>query len=53
MFNYDKIRESAAAAVCAILLTATAVSAAVGPARAVETASVQYVQAQASDSANV
>jgi hypothetical protein len=36
MFN-QKIRESVAAAVLAILLSATAISAAVGPARAIET----------------
>ena len=37
MFDYSKIRESAAAAVLAIVLSTTAISAAVGPARAIET----------------
>ena len=37
MFDYQKIRENAAAAILAIVLSATAVSAAVGPARAIET----------------
>jgi hypothetical protein len=36
MFN-QKIRESVAAAVLAILLSATTIGAAVGPARAIET----------------
>ena len=37
MFDYRKIKENAAAAVLAIILSATAVGAAVGPARAIET----------------
>ena len=37
MFDYQKIKESAAAAMLAVLLSATAVTAAVGPARMVET----------------
>jgi hypothetical protein len=37
MFDYQKIRETAAAAVLAIILSTTAVTAAVGPARAIET----------------
>ena len=37
MFDYQKIKESAAAAVLAIILSTTAVTAAVGPARAIET----------------
>lgn len=37
MFDYQKIRESVAAAVLAIILSTTAVTAAVGPARAIET----------------
>ncbi len=40
MFNIDKIKEGLLAAVAAIILTSTAVGAAVGPARAVETAPV-------------
>jgi hypothetical protein len=47
MFN--DLKQSAIAAVGAVILTVTAVGAAVGPARAVETAPVSYVQtAQAS-----
>jgi hypothetical protein len=52
MFDYDKIRESALAAVGAIILSATAVGAAVGPARAVETAPVQLAAAQISGQVN-
>jgi hypothetical protein len=37
MFDYRKIRETVAAAMLAILLSTTAISAAVGPARAIET----------------
>jgi hypothetical protein len=37
MFDYRKIRESLAAAVLAIVLSATSIGAAVGPARAIET----------------
>jgi hypothetical protein len=37
MFDYQKIRESVAAALLAIVISATAVGAAVGPARAIET----------------
>jgi hypothetical protein len=42
MFN--SFKQSAIAAVGAIILTVTAVAAAVGPARAIETAPVSYVQ---------
>ena len=45
MFDYQKIKESAAAAVLAILLSATAIGATVGPAQAVETGPYLYVQA--------
>jgi hypothetical protein len=38
MFNSSKIKETLVAAVAAVILTSTAVGAAVGPARAVETA---------------
>ena len=37
MFDYQKIKESVAAAVLAVLLSTTAITAAVGPARAIET----------------
>ena len=49
MFNFDRIdiQRIAVAAVGAVILTATAVGAAVGPARALETASVQYAEAGA------
>jgi hypothetical protein len=40
MFDFNRIKEGAVAAVAAVVLTATAVGAAVGPARAVETAPV-------------
>lgn len=52
MFDFDKIKENVAAALAAVVLTSTAVGAAVGPARAVETAPVVYAAAQASDTAN-
>jgi hypothetical protein len=37
MFDFQKIKESVAAAMLAVLLSTTAVTAAVGPARAIET----------------
>jgi hypothetical protein len=37
MFDFNKIRESAAAAALAVILSTTAIVAAVGPARAIET----------------
>jgi hypothetical protein len=43
MFN--QIKESAAAAVLAVLLSATAIGATVAPAQADDTGSYQYVQA--------
>ena len=52
MFNFDKIREGALAAIASIILTATAVGAAVGPARAVETAPISYAALQDANSAN-
>jgi hypothetical protein len=52
MFDYDKIKESALAAVGAIILSATAVGAAVGPARAIETAPVVYAQLDTAGTAN-
>ncbi|HYJ83398.1 MAG TPA: hypothetical protein VEW26_11240 [Allosphingosinicella sp.] len=45
MFDYRKIRENAAAAVLAVILSATSVAAAVGPARAVETGPALYASA--------
>jgi hypothetical protein len=45
MFDFDKIRQGAIAAVAAIVLTATAVGAAVGPARALETAPAAMLRA--------
>ena len=45
MVDYQKIKESAAAAVLAIVLSATSVGAAVGPARAVETGPALYASA--------
>jgi hypothetical protein len=53
MFDFGKFREGVAAALAAVLLTVTAVGAAVGPARAIETAPVNYVLVQGSDSLNV
>jgi hypothetical protein len=38
MFNFDKIKQGVLATIGAVILTATSVGAAVGPARAVETA---------------
>ena len=52
MFDYDNIKQRVAAAVAAMILTVTAVGAAVGPARAVETAPVVYAQVQTADTAN-
>ena len=50
MFN--SFKQSAIAAVAAAIFTFTAVGAAVGPARAIETAPVAYAQAQLSVQAN-
>jgi hypothetical protein len=47
MFDYEKIRRSAAAAMLAIVLSTTAIAAAVGPARAVETGPSLYASAPA------
>ncbi len=46
MFDYQKIKESLAAAVLAIILSTTAVTAAVGPARAIETGPSHAAPAQ-------
>jgi hypothetical protein len=50
MFN--NLKQSAIAAVGAAILTFTSVAAAVGPARAVETAPVVYAQAQSAGQAH-
>ena len=42
MFNSDKIRQGALAALLSVVFTVTAVGAAVGPARSVETSPVTY-----------
>jgi hypothetical protein len=52
MFDYEKFQRNAAAAVAALILSTTAVGAAVGPARAVETSPVVYAQLQAGTQAN-
>ena len=49
---FDNLKQNAIAAVAAAILTTTAVGAAVGPARAIETAPVVYAQAQVSVQAN-
>jgi hypothetical protein len=51
MFEMDKAKQAVMAAFGAIILTSTAVGAAVGPARAVETAPVSLVAAQVSGQA--
>ncbi|HEY0411729.1 MAG TPA: hypothetical protein VGD66_01140 [Allosphingosinicella sp.] len=45
MFDTDKIKQGVIAALAALVLTATAVGAAVGPARAIETAPVASLRA--------
>ncbi len=47
MFDYRNFKQNAAAAVLAVVLSATAVGAAVGPARAVETGPALYASAPA------
>ena len=49
---FDNFKQSAIAAVGAIILTVTAVGAAVGPARAIETAPVAYAQINVGGQAN-
>jgi hypothetical protein len=51
MIGMDKIVQGVIASVAAVLLTATAVGAAVGPARAVETAPIALAGAQVSGQA--
>ena len=45
MFDFAKIRESVAAAILAVVLSAASVGAAVGPARAIETGPALYASA--------
>ena len=45
MFNFDNLKQSAIAALAAVVFTATAVGAAVGPARIAETSPVQLADA--------
>jgi hypothetical protein len=52
MFDFNRIKEGAVAAVAAVVLTATAVGAAVGPARAVETAPVMVAAVEAGGALN-
>jgi len=47
MFDYRNIKENAAAAVLAAVLSTTSIVAAVGPARAVETGPALYASAPA------
>jgi hypothetical protein len=51
MINMEKIAQTVTAALGALVLTVTAVGAAVGPARAVETAPVSLVAAPVSGQA--
>lgn len=52
MFDFDTFRQSAIAALAAVLFTATAVGAAVGPAFTPAATSPVYAQAPVSDAAN-
>ena len=45
MFDYRKFKENGAAAILAVILSATSVGAAVGPARAIETDTNLYAAA--------
>jgi hypothetical protein len=49
---FDNLKQNAIAAVGAAILTFTTVGAAVGPARAIETAPVSYAQVQTAADAN-
>jgi hypothetical protein len=53
MFDFGKFQQVAAAALGALILTAVSVGAAVGPARAIETAPIAHAQVQAADQAHV
>jgi len=53
MFNVSRMGQGLVSMVAAVMLTATAVGAAVGPARALETAPVSLAQAQDSGQAVV
>jgi len=48
-FNLTNLQRIATAAVGALVLTTVSVSAAVGPARAIETAPITYAQADVAD----
>jgi|GEM_PF-1178367 len=50
---FDNFKQTAIAIIGTIVLTATAVGAAVGPARAIETAPVYYAQLPISSALNV
>ncbi len=52
MFKFDKIGHVAISAIATVLFSSTMVLAAIGPARAVETAPVVVAQASAQDSLN-
>lgn len=52
MFDFDRLRRSAAAAVAAIFFTATTVGAAVGPGFAPVDAPAVYAQVSFADAAN-
>ena len=46
MFDYSNMKQKLTAAVGALILSATAVTAAVGPARAIETGPALYAQTE-------
>ncbi len=52
MFDFEKLQRIALSAVGALILSSAAIAAAVGPARAIETAPVVYAAAQVANQAN-
>jgi hypothetical protein len=52
MFDRDKVQRTTAAIVAALIFSTVSVSAAVGPARSVETTPVQYAASAVSDQAH-
>ncbi|HEY9553793.1 hypothetical protein [Allosphingosinicella sp.] len=52
MFDRDKVQRTTAAIVAALIFSSVSVSAAVGPARSLETAPAQVAQVQDADRAN-